>query len=99
MEFSKEKLIIIITILIDVIGIGIVIPVMPYFVQSIGASALTITMLFTVFSLCAFISAPILGSLSDKFGRRPALIMSLASTAVGWFVFCRSHKYNNSVYR
>lgn len=84
---SKEKFIIIVTVLIDVIGVGIVIPVMPYFVQSLGASALTITMLFAVFSFCSFISAPILGALSDKFGRRPALIASIASTAVGWFVF------------
>jgi len=84
---SKEKIIIIVTVLIDVIGVGIVIPVMPYFVQSIGASPFVITMLFAVFSLCSFISAPILGALSDRFGRRPALIASIASTAVGWFVF------------
>lgn len=91
MKFSKEKIIIILTILIDVIGVGIVIPIMPYFVQNIGASAITITMLFAVFSLCSFISAPILGALSDKFGRRPALIVSLASTALGWFFFAGAH--------
>jgi MFS family permease len=87
MKISKEKLIIIITVLIDVIGVGIVIPVMPYFVQSVGASAWVITTMFAVFSLCSFLSAPLLGALSDRFGRRPALIASLASTAVGWFVF------------
>ncbi len=84
---TKEKIIIILTVFIDVVGIGIVIPVMPYFVQSVGASALTVTLLFAVFSICSFLSAPILGALSDKFGRRPALIVSIASTAVGWFVF------------
>lgn len=87
MKFSKEKLIIICTVLIDVIGIGIVVPVLPYYVQEIGASAATVTMLFAVFSLCAFASSPILGALSDKIGRRPALIISIASTALGWFVF------------
>ena len=86
-NISRQKLIILITVLIDVIGIGIIIPVMPYFVQTVGASATTITFLFAVFSFCSFISAPLLGSLSDKFGRRPALIVSLFSTAVGWFVF------------
>lgn len=86
-KLSREKIIIILTVLVDVIGVGIVIPVMPYFVQSLGASALSITLLFAVFSACAFFSAPLLGTLSDKYGRRPALIVSLASTAVGWFVF------------
>lgn len=87
LNFSRPKTVIIITILIDVIGLGIIIPVMPYFVQSSGASAITITGLFAVYSFCSFFSAPLLGSLSDKFGRRPALIISLFSTTIGWFVF------------
>ncbi|MDO8499556.1 MAG: MFS transporter [bacterium] len=86
-KLSKQKTIIITTILIDVIGIGIVIPVMPYFVQSIGASAATVTSLFAVYSACSFLSSPLLGSLSDKYGRRPALIISLFTTAIGWLVF------------
>jgi MFS transporter, DHA1 family, tetracycline resistance protein len=90
MRLSKEKLIILLTVLVDVIGVGVVIPVMPFFVQSLGASAMTITLLFAVFSLCSFFSAPILGALSDRFGRRPALIVSIASTALGWFVFGRA---------
>lgn len=44
-------------------------------------------MMFSVFSLFAFLSAPLLGSLSDRLGRRPILIISLLSTAIGWFVF------------
>lgn len=87
MAFPREKTIIILTVLIDVIGVGIVVPVLPHFVQSVGASPLTITSLFAAFSLCSFLSAPILGALSDRFGRRPALIASLASTSLGWFVF------------
>ncbi len=90
MKLSKEKSIIILTVLMDVVGIGILIPVMPYFVQSMGASATTITLLFAVFSLCSFFSAPVLGALSDKIGRRPALIASIASTALGWFVFAQA---------
>lgn len=91
MKISREKLIIILTVFVDVVGIGVVIPVLPYFVQSVSASATTITMLFAVFSLCAFFSAPILGALSDKIGRRPTLIASIASTALGWFVFAGAH--------
>lgn len=82
-----EKLIIILTIFIDVLGIGIIIPILPFYVESFGVSAFFVTMLFAVFSFFSFFSAPFLGSLSDKIGRRPVLLVSIFSTAVGWFVF------------
>lgn len=84
---SKAKIVIILTILIDVLGIGIVIPVLPFYVKSFGAGPVAITMLTAIFSLFAFLSAPFLGSLSDKIGRKPVLIASIVSTALGWFVF------------
>jgi DHA1 family tetracycline resistance protein-like MFS transporter len=84
---NKQKLIIITTVLIDVIGFGIVIPILPFYVQEFGATPLTITSLIATFSFFAFFSAPLLGSWSDKIGRRPILILSICSTAVGWFVF------------
>lgn len=83
----KEKLIILSTVLVDVIGFGIVIPILPFYVTEFGASPFTITAMFTSFSLCAFFSSPFLGALSDRVGRRPILIVSLLSTAFGWFVF------------
>ncbi len=90
-KIQKEKLVIILTVLIDVLGMGIVIPVMPFYLQNFGASPLTITLLFSVFSLCAFLSSPILGALSDKIGRRPVLLISILSTAIGWFVFASAN--------
>ncbi len=84
---QKEKLIIIFAVLVDVIGFGIVIPILPFYVQEFGASASTVTLLFAAFSFCAFLSAPFLGALSDRIGRRPVLILSVCSTAVGWLVF------------
>ncbi|MFA6464021.1 MAG: MFS transporter [Candidatus Paceibacterota bacterium] len=91
MKMQKEKIIILLTVLVDVIGVGIVIPVLPFYLQSFGVSAFIITLLFSVFSLCAFLSAPILGALSDKIGRRPILIISIVSTAIGWFVFASTN--------
>ena len=88
---SKEKIIIILTVLIDVIGVGIVIPIMPLYLQSFGASAFMIALLFSIFSFFSFISAPMLGTLSDRIGRRPVLIVSIISTAIGWFVFASGH--------
>jgi MFS family permease len=83
----NKKLIILLTVLIDVLGIGIIIPVLPFYVESFGASAFIVTLLFAVFSFFSFFSAPLLGALSDRSGRRPVLIVSIASTAVGWLVF------------
>jgi MFS transporter, DHA1 family, tetracycline resistance protein len=84
---KKEKLIILLAVLVDVIGFGIVIPILPFYVTEFGASPTTITVLFATFSLFAFMSAPLLGAISDRIGRRPILILSMISTALGWFVF------------
>jgi DHA1 family tetracycline resistance protein-like MFS transporter len=84
---QREKLIIFATVLVDVIGFGIVIPILPFYVTEFGVSASVVTLLFASFSFFSFFSSPFLGSLSDQIGRRPVLVLSIVSTAVGWFVF------------
>jgi DHA1 family tetracycline resistance protein-like MFS transporter len=84
---QKEKLVVLFTVFVDVIGFGIVIPILPFYVGSFGASPFVITLLFASFAFFAFLSSPFLGALSDKIGRRPVLIASITSTAIGWFVF------------
>jgi DHA1 family tetracycline resistance protein-like MFS transporter len=84
---QKEKLVVLLTVFVDVIGVGIVIPILPFYVGSFGASPFVITLLFASFAFFAFLSSPFLGALSDKIGRRPVLIASITSTAIGWFVF------------
>lgn len=88
---QKNKAIIVLTVLIDVIGLGVIIPVLPFYVESFGASSFVVTLLFSVFALFSFFSSPFLGALSDKIGRRPVLIVSIASTAIGWFVFASAN--------
>lgn len=83
----SKKLVILFTVFIDILGLGIIIPVLPFYVQSFGASEFTVTLLFSVFSVFAFFSAPMLGAISDRVGRRPVLIFSILSTAIGWLVF------------
>src|SRR4051812_33987023 len=83
----KEKLIIVFTVFVDVIGFGIVVPILPFYVQLFGVGPFLTTLMFASFSFCAFLSSPFLGALSDKIGRRPVLIVSIVSTAIGWFVF------------
>jgi MFS family permease len=57
------------TAFVDILGMGIIIPILPFYAQQFGASALVTTLLFTVFALCSFISAPFLGAWSDRIGR------------------------------
>jgi len=84
---QKEKIIIVFTVLVEVIGFGIVIPILPFYVTSFGVTPFVVTLLFASFSFFAFLSAPFLGSLSDRIGRRPVLLVSIFSTSIGWFVF------------
>jgi len=84
---QRQKIIVISSVLVDVIGFGIVIPILPFYVTEFGASATTITLLFATFSFFSFLSAPLLGAWSDRIGRRPIFLLSVVSTAIGWFVF------------
>ncbi|MCX6122963.1 MAG: MFS transporter [Ignavibacteriales bacterium] len=88
---QKQKLIVISSVLVDVIGFGIVIPILPFYVTEFGASAVIVTLLFATFSFFSFLSAPLLGAWSDRIGRRPIFLLSVASTAIGWFVFASAH--------
>lgn len=69
------------------IGLGIILPFFPVYVEKFTTSALTIGLLTTIFAIFSFFAGPILGSLSDKYGRRPILILSIFGTAIGWYIF------------
>jgi MFS transporter, DHA1 family, tetracycline resistance protein len=73
------------------IGFSIVMPVIPFLVQpytsSPGEQAIVVTLLTSVYAVCLFFAAPALGALSDKFGRRPLLLVCLLGSAIGYLVF------------
>lgn len=82
---------ILITLMLDAMGIGLILPVMPDLISeinggSIGNAAVWGGILATVFAVMQFIFGPIIGSLSDRFGRRPVLLTSLAVMAVDYLV-------------
>jgi DHA1 family tetracycline resistance protein-like MFS transporter len=81
---SRPLLVIFLTVFVNLVGFGIIIPLLPFYAETFGASPLTIGFLFAVFSVAQLIAAPILGSLSDRFGRRPVLIFSLIGTVVSF---------------
>jgi len=78
--------IIFLTVLIDLIGFGIVIPVLPLYAEKLGATAWQIGLLVGVYSFAQFIFSPIWGKISDRVGRRPVLIVSVIGTAIGFFL-------------
>jgi len=84
--FTKPLITIYITVFIDLVGFGIVIPALPYYVESdaFRATPFEIGILFASYSLMQFIFSPILGSLSDKYGRRPILFFSIVGSAIGY---------------
>lgn len=72
------------TVFIDLIGFGIVIPVLPLYAENFHATPIAIGWLTGIYSGMQIIFTPILGKLSDRFGRRPVLLVSIAGTAVGF---------------
>jgi DHA1 family tetracycline resistance protein-like MFS transporter len=72
------------TIFIDTVGFGIVLPLLPYFAEKFGASPLQVTLLATVYSFTQFLFAPIWGRMSDRWGRRPIILFTLAGLVVGY---------------
>lgn len=82
-------LVIFITVFIDLVGFGIVIPVLPFYVEGtrFNASPRTVGLLFASYSIMQLIFTPILGRLSDKYGRRPVLLVSLVGTGIGFLIF------------
>lgn len=73
------------------IGFSIITPVVPFLVQPYisnpGEQAIIVTILTSVYGICVFFAAPVLGALSDKYGRRPLLLICLLGSGVGYLVF------------
>ncbi|MGB3120662.1 MAG: TCR/Tet family MFS transporter, partial [Verrucomicrobiales bacterium] len=79
-----------ITLVLDILGIGIIVPVLPKLVEhfkggSVEAAAHTLGFLSALYALMQFLFAPVLGSLSDKVGRRPVILFSLFGSGVDYF--------------
>jgi DHA1 family tetracycline resistance protein-like MFS transporter len=88
---TRPLLIIFLTIFVNLVGFGIIIPLLPFYAVTFGASPLVIGLLFAVFSLCQLAAAPVLGDLSDRYGRRPVLVFSLAGTVVSFVMLALAH--------
>ncbi|MCC6628966.1 MAG: MFS transporter [Chloroflexi bacterium] len=79
-------LVVYVTVFIDLLGFGIILPALPYYATAFGATGVWVGALLTAYSAAQFLSAPVLGRLSDRVGRRPIILLSLAGSAVSLLV-------------
>lgn len=83
---SRNLLIVALVAVVNSIGYGIIIPLLYSYSHKFGLTDFQNGLLFAIFSLCSFLSNPIIGRLSDKYGRKPLLVISLAGTAASFFM-------------
>ncbi|MBI1820467.1 MAG: MFS transporter [Nitrospirae bacterium] len=85
---KKSPLVIIfVTVFIDLLGFGIVIPVLPFYAEKYGATGLTVGLLMSSYSFMQLIFSPIWGRISDLKGRRPIILMSLVGSSISYLIF------------
>ena len=73
--------------MVDLLGFGLILPLLPYYAETYGASKFLTGLLVASYAAAQFIGAPLLGRLSDRFGRRPILLISILGTSVGFLIF------------
>src|SRR5580704_8845963 len=73
-------------VFVDVLGFTIVIPLLSLYAEKFGASKLVATTIVSVYAVCSLISTPVIGNLSDRYGRRPLLLISQAGTCAGFII-------------
>ena len=94
MPASRSRIgVIFFTVLIDLIGFGIILPILPFYAQRFGAAGLGYGFIIGVFSLMQFVATALLGKLSDRIGRRPVLLTTMLVNAVGYTLFAFAGSY------
>ncbi len=95
MPVSRSRLgVIFLTVFIDLVGFGIVIPILPYYAQSFGAQGLGFGWLVGAFSGMQFVATALLGRLSDRVGRRPIILTTTLINAAGYVLFAFAPSYS-----
>ena len=84
---NKAQFIIFLTVFIDLVGFGIVIPLHPYLASKFGADPFEIGLLMAIYSLMQFLFSPFWGQISDRIGRRPVILLSLFGAGVSHIAF------------
>ena len=84
---NRRLLNIFIIVFIDLLGFGLILPLLPFYADQYGATPLVVGLLTAIYAAAQLVGAPILGRLSDRFGRRPILLISIFGTFLGFLLF------------
>src|SRR5487761_2385171 len=95
MNRKPSILVVFLTVFIDLIGFGIVVPLVPMYSRHYGASGWLIGVIIASFSAMQFVFSPIWGRLSDRHGRRPILLISTAGAACSYVLFAIGSSFEN----
>ncbi len=83
----RNLIVLFFTLVVVMVGFGIVIPIMPFYIENLGASGSALGLLMAVYSLMQFLCAPLWGDLSDRYGRKPILLLGILGNAVTLILF------------
>lgn len=89
--FNSRLLPIFLIVCVDVLGFTIILPLLPFYAERLGASPAVVGLLVSTYALCQLVSGPLIGRLSDRYGRRPLLLISQAGTLAGFLLLAVSN--------
>src|SRR5512145_2250112 len=89
----SRLLVILFTVFIDLVGFGIVMPILPFYAQRFGVQGIGFGVLVSAFSLMQFLATALLGRLSDRVGRRPILLVTMLINLAGYVLFAFADSY------
>lgn len=91
MRKAKSPLLpIFLIVLVDILGLTIILPLLPFYAEKLGAAPVTVGLLVSVYAFCQLISGPVLGQLSDRTGRKPLLLVSQVGTFAGFLLLANA---------
>jgi len=99
MKSSKSKLwILMITAFIDMVGLLMVLPLLPFYAKTLGQGGLVVGLLVSSFAVAQLLTAPMWGRLSDAYGRRPAMLVGLTASAIAYIIFAFALELPHSLF-
>src|SRR4051812_22981279 len=84
---AGKLIVLMVTAFVDMVGIFIILPVMPLYAKNLGANGFIVGLLVSSFAMAQLLSAPAWGRFSDRYGRRPALLIGLTESAIAYVIF------------
>lgn len=90
LKSNGALLTVLLIIFVDILGFTIMIPLLPFYAESLGATPFVVGLLSSIYGFCSLIAGPVLGDISDRYGRRKVLLISQIGTCIGFIILALS---------